>query len=124
MASLLRVLAIAAVIFFVTRWLRRALAAGTQGRRSPSGKPWWDDRSAQVPEKPKLKTLQFRRDPYEVLGLQKGASREAIDEARERLLQQNSPETVEGMSDEIQALAERKTTEIEEAYVALTKEDS
>ena len=124
LASLLRVLAIAAVIFFITRWLRRALAGGTQGKRSPSGKPWWDDPSTKGPEKPRLKTLQFRRDPYEVLGLQKGASRAAIDEARDGLLQQNSPEAVAGMSAEIQALAERKTQEIEEAYAALTKEDS
>ncbi len=122
--SLLRVLAIAVVVFVITPWLRRALSGSMQSRRSPSGKPWWDDPSRQQSEKPKLKTLQFKRDPYEVLGLQKGASREAIDQARADLLKQNSPEAVEGMSEEIQALAERKTQEIEQAYADLTKEDT
>ena len=59
-----------------------------------------------------------------MLGLEKGATREAIDEAKQRLLDQNSPETVAGMSEEIQAVAQRKTEEIEQAYQDLTKEDS
>ena len=122
--ALLRVLAIAVVIFVITRWLRRTLTNGLQKRGSPSGKPWWDDPNRQQSDKPKLKTLQFRRDPYEVLGLEKGATREAIDEAKQRLLDQNSPETVAGMSEEIQAVAQRKTEEIEQAYQDLTKEDS
>lgn len=122
--ALLRVLAIAVVIFVITRWLRRTLTNGLQKRNSPSGKPWWDDPSRQQGDKPKLKTLQFRRDPHEVLGLEKGATREAIDDAKQRLLDQNSPESVAGMSEEIQAVAQRKTEEIEQAYQDLTKEDS
>ncbi len=120
--ALLRILLMAAVVFVITRWLRRALSGGNPLVRKPNKKPWWDDEKRRVETKPKLQTLQFRRDPHEVLGLDKGASRTAIDEARERLLEENSPEAVASMSEEIQELARRKTDEIEAAYTSLTKE--
>ncbi len=120
--ALLRILAISAVVFFVTRWLRRALAGDHS--RSPSGKPWWDNETRRTEDKPKLTTLEFHRDPYEVLGLEKGASRALIDEARARLIAQNSPDAVVGMSEDIQALARRNTDEIEDAYAALTEDET
>lgn len=121
--ALLRVLAIAAVVFFITRWLRRALTGG-MSKRAPSGKPWWDSPARQEGSRPKLKTLKFQRDPHDVLGIQKGASPEEVQAAYETLIAQNSPETVSGMDEDIQALAKRKTEDIEEAYAALTEEDS
>lgn len=119
--ALLRVLAIAAVVFFVTRWLRRALTAGPQQRR-PTSKPWWDDPAREQGSRPKLKTLTFRRDPHEVLGVDKDASADKIKAAYEALLAQNSPEAVAEMSEDIQALARRNTEEIEGAYRVLTEE--
>ncbi len=119
--ALLRVLAIAAVVFVITRWLRRALTGGV-AKRAPSGKPWWDDPARRDGSRPKLKTLTFRRDPHEVLGVEKGASAEDIATAYQTLLAQNSPEAVDGMDDDIQALAQRKTEEIEAAFKALTEE--
>lgn len=121
--ALLRVLAIAAVVFFITRWLRRALTGGVT-KRAPSGKPWWDDPSRREDSKPKLKTLTFRRDPHDVLGVPKGATIEEIEAAYEALIAQNSPETVAGMDEDIQALAKRKTEEIEEAFKAITEDES
>ena len=121
--ALLRVLAIAAVVFVVTRWLRRALGGQTQMGRSPSGKPWWEGRpKTDAAEKPKLKTLNFQRGPHDVLGVPKGASADAVEAAYLALLAKNSPEAVAGMSEEIQALAKRKTDEINEAYAALKKD--
>lgn len=120
--ALLRILLMAAVVFFITRWLRRALSGGGMLQRKQQKKPWWDDQKRRVDSKPKLQTLQFRRDPHEVLGVEKGASREAIDEAKDRLLKENSPESVASMSEEIQELAKRKTGEIETAYKSLTEE--
>ena len=122
--ALLRLLLMAAVVFMATRWLRRALSSATSGRRSAPKKPWWDDEKRRQGSRPKLETLQFRRDPYEVLGLDKGADRDAIDTAYERLLAENSPEAVSNMSDEIQDFARRKAEEIEAAYAALTEENS
>ena len=120
--ALLRVLAIAAAVFVVTRWLRRSLSAPS--RKSPSGKPWWDGSADSTADnKPKLKTLNFRRSPHDVLGVDRGASSETVEAAYLALLAQNSPEAVEGMSEDIQALAKRNTDEINEAYAELMKED-
>ena len=121
--ALLRVLAIAAVVFVITRWLRRALTGGMT-KRAPSGKPWWDDPARRDDSRPKLKTLSFRRDPHDVLGGNKGASQDEMKAAYDALLAQNSPETVAGMDEDIQALAKRKTEEIEAAYKALTEDES
>jgi DnaJ-domain-containing protein 1 len=121
--ALLRILAIAIVVALVTRWLRRALAEGVN-KRSPSGKPWWDNEDAREDSRPKLKTLKFRRDPHDVLELDRGASRAAIDEAFERLSAQNKSSSIAELSEEIQALAQRKTEELEAAYAALTEEIS
>lgn len=120
--ALLRILAISVVVFLITRWLRRALSSDSS--RAPSGKPWWDSETRRTADKPTLTTLSFHRDPYEVLGLEKGASRALIDEARDSLLSQNSPEAVVGMSEDIQALARRNTDEIKDAYAALTEDKS
>ena len=84
--ALLRLLLMAAVVFVVTRWLRRALSTGLPRRRTAAKKPWWDSEERRKETKPKLQTLQFRRDPYEVLGLSKGADQGSIDEAYQRLL--------------------------------------
>ena len=121
--ALLRVLAIAAVVFVITRWLRRALTGG-MSKRAPSGKPWWDDPARREGSRPKLKTLEFRRDPHDVLGVKKGATAEEIKAAYDALTAQNSPDTVAGMDEDIQALAKRKTEEIVEAFEALTKDES
>jgi DnaJ-domain-containing protein 1 len=119
--ALMRVLAIAAVVFLITRWLRRSLS-GPQ-RTSPSGKPWWDSATKTGGNvKPKLTTLKFHRNPHEVLGLERDASPEAIEAAYNELLAQNSPETVADMSDDIQAVARRNTDEIIEAFTALSKD--
>ncbi len=119
--ALLRLLLMAAVVFVVTRWLRRALTSGGSRRNPVSKKPWWDSEERRKETKPRLQTLQFRRDPHEVLGLTKGANKEAIDEAYERLLRENSPDAVAEMGDELQEFARRKTEEIKAAYAALTE---
>ena len=119
--ALLRLLLMAAVVFVVTRWLRRALSTGVSQRRTTQKKPWWDSEQRRKETRPKLQTLQFRRDPHEVLGLSKGAGLDAIEEAYKKLLEENSPEAVSSMGEDIQEFARRKTEEIEAAYAALTE---
>jgi DnaJ-domain-containing protein 1 len=121
--ALLRFLLMAAVVFVITRWLRRALTGGGSVRRQQNKKPWWDDEKRRGDAKPKLQTLEFRRDPHEVLGLEKGVNREAAEEARERLLKENSPDAVASMSEDLQELARRKTDEIESAFASLIEEE-
>ena len=118
----LRLIIMAAVVFVLTRWLRRVLGNRSQTSRRASGKLWWDDETRRQREKPKLKTLAFRRPPHVVLGIEKGADLEMVEEARARLLAENSPELVAGMSEEIQEVARRKTEEIEAAYAELVED--
>ena len=120
--ALLRVLAIAAVVFVITRWLRRALTGG-MSKRAPSGKPWWDDPARREGSRPKLKTLEFRRDPHDVLGVEKGATAEEIKAAYDALIAQNSPEPWR-VGRRHPSPRQAKNRRDEEAFEALTTDDS
>ena len=111
----------AVMVFLLTRWLRRVVGAGEFVLKKAPKKQWWEDEARRREDKPALKTLAFRRLPHTILGVERGASREVIEEARVRLLAENSPELVANMSDEIQEVARRKTEEIEAAYAALVE---
>ncbi len=58
-------------------------------------------------------------DPYMVLGVAKGASKEEISDAYRSKAQQYHPDKVAHMAPEFQALAEQKMQEINEAYSSL-----
>ncbi|MBQ0016780.1 MAG: TerB family tellurite resistance protein [Bacteroidales bacterium] len=59
------------------------------------------------------------RDPYEVLGLEKGASQAEIKRAYRRLAMKYHPDKVEGMGEEVKKNSERQFKEINEAYEKL-----
>ena len=112
----------AVMVFLLTRWLRRVAGTGEFVFKKAPKKQWWDETPSSQTSKPALKTLAFRRLPHTVLGIERGASRQTIEEARTRLLAENSPELVAQMSEEIQEVARRKTDEIEAAYAALIED--
>jgi DnaJ-domain-containing protein 1 len=112
----------ALMVFLLTRWLRRVTGTGEFVFKKAPKKQWWDEAATTQTDKPALKTLAFRRLPHTILGVERGASRQIIEEARTRLLTENSPELVAQMSDEIQEVARRKTEEIETAYAAIVKD--
>ncbi|MDD6154585.1 MAG: DnaJ domain-containing protein [Eubacteriales bacterium] len=58
------------------------------------------------------------KDPYEVLGVSRGASQEEIKKAYRKLVQKYHPDKYQG--NPLQDLAEEKMREINEAYEALT----
>jgi len=58
-------------------------------------------------------------DPYAVLGVQRGASRDEIREAYKRVVQQYHPDKVAHLGRELQQLALEKTKEINRAYEVL-----
>jgi DnaJ-class molecular chaperone len=60
-------------------------------------------------------------DPYEVLGVARGASPEDIRAAYQKKVRENHPDKVAGMSQEIRDLAQRRTQEINVAYDKLDK---
>ena len=63
------------------------------------------------------------KDPYEILGLSPGASREEIHAAYRTAAQQYHPDKVAHLGVEFQELARRKFLEIQSAYELLMKEN-
>jgi curved DNA-binding protein CbpA len=62
------------------------------------------------------------KDPYEVLGLQRGATQEEIKSAYRRLAMKNHPDRVQGT--EAKQIATAKFSEISAAYELLTTQDN
>ena len=121
MAGLLRIVLLAAVAMFVTRWLRRMLSARPSGQAQ---KPTWPGtREGTGATRSKLKVLRFPSDPHEVLGLEPGASDDEIRQAYKDGMAENDPDRVSGMADEIRELALRQQSEIEAAYRQLMGEE-
>ena len=56
------------------------------------------------------------RDPYEVLGLRRGATLEEVKKAYRELAGKYHPDKVSHLGDEFKVLAERRFKEINEAY--------
>jgi DnaJ like chaperone protein len=62
-----------------------------------------------------------RKDPYEVLGVSRGASPEEIKAAYRRLASLYHPDKVQHLGEALKRLAELKFKEIQEAYEILKK---
>ena len=60
-----------------------------------------------------------QQSPYEVLGVSPGASREEIKAAYRELASQYHPDKVAHLGEELQALAEQRFKEIQNAYQTL-----
>jgi preprotein translocase subunit Sec63 len=60
-------------------------------------------------------------DPHAVLGVPRGASREAITQAYREQLKSYHPDRVADLGSELQRLAHEKTIAIQRAYAELTK---
>ncbi|MCI0371094.1 MAG: DnaJ domain-containing protein [candidate division NC10 bacterium] len=65
-------------------------------------------------------TRQPEEDPYAVLGLEPGASREEVKAAYRRLVAQYHPDKVTHLGKEFQDLAHRRLLQIQRAYQHLT----
>lgn len=63
------------------------------------------------------------KDPYEVLGVQRGASSEDIRAAYRRLANQYHPDKVMHLGEEFRVLAEKRFKEITKAYQELSAHD-
>ena len=60
-----------------------------------------------------------RRDPYHVLGVDRGASQDEIRRAYRKLVVKYHPDKVNHLGDEFRVLAEKKFKQIQEAYQEL-----
>jgi preprotein translocase subunit Sec63 len=80
-------------------WLRRRFLPAPRPR-AVDGAPW---------------------DPYEILGVSRGASTKAVTQAYRERLKEYHPDRVAGLGAELQDLAHRKTLDIQRAYTELTR---
>ena len=62
-----------------------------------------------------------RFDPYEVLGIERGASQDDIRRAYHEQLRRYHPDRVDGLGDELQRVAHARTLDIRRAYDALKR---
>jgi hypothetical protein len=113
------------ILFLLWRFFYRAqrIGTGTQGydhRRQKSGSSY----SGAGAENGTAETESAPKDPYTVLGLQKGASGEDIKRAYRSLANQYHPDKVEHLGEEFKHLAEKRFREIQQAYQALKKENA
>jgi DnaJ-domain-containing protein 1 len=60
-----------------------------------------------------------KRDPYEVLGVARGASTDEIKNSYRKLANKYHPDKVDHLGDEFRVLAEQRFKEIQEAYQEL-----
>jgi DnaJ like chaperone protein len=60
-----------------------------------------------------------KRDPYDLLGVSKGASQDEIRRAYRKLIVKYHPDKVDHLGDEFRVLAEQRFKEIQEAYQEL-----
>lgn len=122
--ALLRILLMAAVVFFVTRWLRR-LIVGSASRpgRGAGSKGGFVARQSQNKSRAKLKMLKFAKPPHLILGVKRDAKPEEIEAAYAAALAKNDPTRLQDMSPEIREVASRRQVEIHSAYRAITGEE-
>lgn len=102
---MIKLVLLVVLVYFVTRALTKLLAS--QPKRGVD-----DQAHAQTDR---------RRSPSEILGVAPTASQNDIRAAYQRLVQENHPDRVATMSQEIRDLAERRTKEINQAYDALKR---
>lgn len=98
---------------FLTRMMRGRMNTGTsssRGRESSGYRPSDADAGRT--------SSQF--DPYAVLGVKPGASKDEIHAAYRRLVHQYHPDKVSHLGKEFQEMAGKKFVEIQDAYEALT----
>lgn len=100
----------ATAVYFAYQSLRRAVSA----RPRPAGPG-----RARTEEPPPAAGDALPEDPYELLGLARGASPEQIKAAYRREMAKYHPDKVNHLAPEFRALAERRAKAIQRAYERL-----
>ncbi|RME24840.1 MAG: hypothetical protein D6798_10280 [Deltaproteobacteria bacterium] len=115
--GLFRLVFILAVIL-AAAWLLRDVLARIGRWLDPSDGT--DDGPARAPRRPQLVAIE--RSPQEVLGLDDDASPFEIERAYRRIMADNAPEKVAGLSPELQEYARRLREDATAAYQSLRGE--
>ena len=105
------------ILYILWRYFRRMFQQRQPENQSdPTGQAA-DDRQYRTADT----SDHRRRDPYTVLEIDRGASKEEIKSAYRRLAAQYHPDKVQHLGKEFQELAERRFKEIQQAYDKLIK---
>lgn len=108
------------VLFFFWRLYRRLVRQRRPGSRNGQTRQRDDGRH----DRSTGSGAREKQDPYAILGVAPGASREEIRSAYRRLAAQYHPDKVQHLGKELQELAEVRFKEIQQAYDQLIKADS
>lgn len=100
------------VLFMLWRYYRRQSQLRRSGSHSDQTQQTADDRQSRTTDSDD----QNSRDPYKVLEISPGASKEEIKAAYRRLAAQYHPDKVQHLGKELQELAETRFKEIQQAY--------
>ena len=103
------------VVYMLWRYYRRLSQRRMPGNRSGQSRDTANDRQHRATDA----DSQDHLDPYTILGLAPGASKEEIKAAYRRLAAQYHPDKVQHLGKEFQELAEARFKEIQQAYDAL-----
>jgi DnaJ-domain-containing protein 1 len=107
----------AVVLYFLWRYYRRQRLLRQSANRSDQTGRTADSRQSRAADA----NGRGLRDPYMVLEIEPGASKEEIKAAYRRLAAQYHPDKVQHLGREIQELAETRFKEIQQAYDFLMK---
>lgn len=94
-----------AVLIAAALWARRHIGAQSQSSHDQRSQP--------------AQGTEAGADPYEVLGVPRGASAKEITSAYREKMKLYHPDRVNGLGEELRQVATQKTIEIQRAYEAL-----
>jgi DnaJ like chaperone protein len=100
------------VLYILWRYYRRLSQPRRSGNRSDQPRDSADDRQYRATDS----NRPDRQDPYAILGVAPGASREEIKAAYHRLAVKYHPDKVQHLGKDFQKLAEERFKEIQQAY--------
>lgn len=101
------------ILLSVWWWARQQARSPHQGEKEPED----SNRGQKAPGA--TAEAEQRWDPYKVLGVERGASREQIARAYREQMKRYHPDRVADLGKELQEVAHRKTIEIQRAYEEL-----
>lgn len=95
------------------------------GRRpGPTSRPGSPPRDSRPDNVQRGKVIELRRDPWQVLGVDRDISAQELAAHVQRLLDENDPERLAHMSDDLRAFAARRTEEVQKAYSEIKAQTS
>ena len=105
------------LIALLTYFYRNRLRETTARASQESGGQHQRERSSRA----RAEASEGSFDPYEILGIDSSASREAIRTAYKARMHEYHPDKVAHLGEELQKVAHRKAVEIQQAYEQLRK---